>query len=547
MKKISISILLFLLLFQYSLAQSIPKKNDNDKEILFVDEKNILININGRQKKWTILPHLNPDRLNVFCNKDSNSVMFYSKSDTLLFKVSVGDTIHFSIVLNKKDTAFTEIIGIKGLPSKIDPPTKLYYFSRLWSDIKYNFVNIDNLAIDLDSIYKEYIPYIISSKNDYEYYRLLKRFVAILKDGHSEVYIPFYEYTDYIPISIRDYNKRLYITAVKKAPNTDSSWVGAEIINIDGIETKNYMVDSIFPYVSASTEQHLWMQGTNNLQSGLKWNKFRAKIRKSNNEIEVIELDRNGESTRTSEDQFYGTMPRFSRDRVKLNFCNNDSIALLTINRFSPEKEVISQLHRELLNIKKAKGLIIDIRRNGGGSTKVAHYLQSCLTKNPYILNYAWESRINDGVRKANGNWIKEYERYYLNKAYRFERPDTIYVADTVSRIKIPVIILIGRYTFSAAEDFLVNIYEENDRPILIGEETGGSTGSPLVIPNLPSGGYVRICTRRICFPYSLKRFVNQGIKPDIEIEQSLNDFMENKDIVLEKAKEVLNERIKKK
>jgi len=97
-------------------------------------------------------------------------------------------------------------------------------------------------------------------------------------------------------------------------------------------------------------------------------------------------------------------------------------------------------------------------------------------------------------------------------------------------------VILIGRFTFSAAEDFLVNIYEVHNRPILIGEETGGSTGSPLVIPGFPGGGYARICTRRICYPISEKRFVNSGVKPDIEVKQTIEDYLSMNDPVLKKA-----------
>ena len=107
--------------------------------------------------------------------------------------------------------------------------------------------------------------------------------------------------------------------------------------------------------------------------------------------------------------------------------------------------------------------------------------------------------------------------------------------------IACPAAILIGRFTFSAAEDFLVNLYEQPGRPVLIGEETGGSTGSPLVVNGLPGGGYARICTRRICYPVSYKRFVNQGVKPDVEVSQTIEDYLQGKDVVLEKAIDELN------
>lgn len=166
--------------------------------------------------------------------------------------------------------------------------------------------------------------------------------------------------------------------------------------------------------------------------------------------------------------------------------------------------------------------------------------LQSRLTRNSFFINYAWQSRINDGVRKANGNWIKEYEDYYLDKAYRTEDGDTIFIADSLRRWTMPTVILIGEFTFSAAEDFLVNLYETKNRPLFIGQETGGSTGSPLVIDNLPCDGRARLCTRRILYPYSHTPFVNKGVTPDIIVPTSFKSYSSGQDEVLEKAKTIV-------
>jgi C-terminal processing protease CtpA/Prc len=295
------------------------------------------------------------------------------------------------------------------------------------------------------------------------------------------------------------------------------------------------METKIFPYISASTEQHKWMQGIEKLQGGLKDEIFRGTIKKADGTVEKIEIQRNGEEIRTSHDQYWGPEYNYPQNLVELKWLANN-IALLSFNRFDPEEEAIKEFDKLVPELYKAKGLIIDLRNNGGGSTEVAWHLQRYLTNNSYFLNYAWETRVNDGVRKANGNWIEEDKDYFLNKAYRFVKPDTIFVPDSVKRIKCPVVILIGRYTFSAAEDFLVNIYELPGRPKLIGEETGGSTGSPLVVPDLPGDGYARICTRRICYPVSYKRFVNSGIKPDIEVKKTIENYLQKKDVVLDKG-----------
>lgn len=527
MKKLLFFLLLLLLL---SCAEQ-------ERELLFSTQKGIKVLINNKVTDWRISPEEKSDRLLVYCINEKNEVVFQTDSDTALFVLRQNDTIKFKIVLNSKDTACTEIVGIKELPDKISDDDKLFTLSIIWSETKYNFVNIDQVTFDLDSLYRTLIPEVLATENDYQYYQILKKFAASLRDGHTQVYDngQFFEFTDYVPLSIQDFNEKIYITHVRKNANLDSTWVGAEIIKIDALPTLDYLKKNVFPYISASTKQHLWMQSTYKIQSGFKDQLFIVTIKKQDGSIEDIELKRNGEATRTANDEYWGIPRNYSREIVDLKWINND-IAWICFNRFSPEEEAIKAFDNIVEKLDEAKAVIIDLRENGGGSTRVAWHLQKYLSKENSFLNYAWETRINDAVKKANGNWKDEYKDHFLNKALRFEPPEEVFVVDSIKRIDVDIVILTSRYTFSAAEDFLVNIYDVPDRPLIIGEETGGSTGSPLVVPDLPGGGYARICTRRICYPISGKRFVNQGVKPDIEVKPTIEDYLNDKDVVLDRA-----------
>jgi carboxyl-terminal processing protease len=527
MKKILIPGLL--LLFSLPLAAQKTINSGTEK---------INVVVGGKVTDWRISPEANPDRLKVYCPGGPVRVVFETDRDTAVFLVNKNDTIRFKVILRSKETANTEIVGFRDIPNSISAEAKIYWLSRLWSDVKYNFINIDQLGFNLDSIYNVMIPQVLATKNDYDFYQALHRFMASMHDGHTMVtsngqfYNPF---MDYIPVSLNDFDERIYITAVRKIPGLDSSWVGAEVTAIDGMPAREYMEKNIFPYISASTKQHLWMQGIYQLQSDFKDRPFRAAIRKSDGSTGNIIIQRNGEEIRKKDDKYWGTLYDYPQKTVTLTWLP-DSIASINIIKFYPEEETEKQIDEAIKGCLKAKGLIIDLRQNGGGSTEVAWHLQKYLSPGKWFLNYGWETRVNDGVGKANGNWIEKYRDYYLDRAVRFEKPDTVMVPDSLKRIKCPVVILMGRFTFSAGEDFLVNIYEVPGRPLLIGEETGGSTGSPLVVDGLPGGGYARICTRRICYPYSGKRFVNSGVKPDIEVKPGISDYMQKKDVIQERA-----------
>ena len=455
-----------------------------------------------------------------------------------IFKILIGS---FLIVLFSYNQVSAQRIPV---PDTVSQNEKLYHLGRMWSEIKYNFVNMDQVNFDIDSLYRAYIPKIKNTKNDYEFYQALKAFAAFFNDGHTTVWnnAAFYEMRDYFKMNLTDINKKVYAFCVRKSPETDSTWLGAEVIKISGIPTEKFLRDSIFPYVSASTEQSLWMQGVQNIHQDFEWKPFKATIVKTSGDTVSIKLKRNGEATRKPDDEYWGYKFDTSHEHVGFKYLR-DSIGYLEVKSFHPKRDIIKKIKEQLPGIYEANALIIDLRKNGGGSTRNAWYLQSLLTEGDYFLNYGWQTRINDGVKRANANRKSKYEDYGKNQALRYSSPDTISVADSIRTIEVPVAILTGEHTYSAAEDFLVNLYEVPDRPVLIGRETGGSTGSPLVVPGLPYDGIIRICTRRICFPYSGKPFVNQGIKPDIHVEKSIENLINNRDAVLDTAVQYLLEK----
>ena len=404
---------------------------------------------------------------------------------------------------------------------------------------------MDKIKWNIDSVYHTFFDRVLNTKNDYEYYQELKRFSALFSDGHTQIVDngQFNIFRDYIGATFMEFGKSIFLVNFRKGMGLDSSYIGAELIQVNGLPVEEYLNKNIYPFISASTEQSKIMQGVTKLHSGFKSETFEAKVKKSNGEIKTISLPYNGESTREDNQKYWGFMPEYNNSLVEFKWLK-DSIAYVSVNAFYPDEMAIKQFDKYIPDIKKAKGLIIDIRRNGGGSTEVAWHIQSVLTNGKYLLNFAWQTRVNNGVFKANSNWKEEYKDYYKNCKLEFYEPDTIYISDSIPRINIPAAILFGKYTFSAAEDFLVNFFEVPDRPVFIGEPTGGSTGSPLVIQNYPNDGYARICTRRICYPYSGKPFINEGIKPDIEVKPNIKEYLSGKDVVLDKAIEVINNKI---
>jgi C-terminal processing protease CtpA/Prc len=124
---------------------------------------------------------------------------------------------------------------------------------------------------------------------------------------------------------------------------------------------------------------------------------------------------------------------------------------------------------------------------------------------------------------------------------YDFEyAPDTVKL--TAKRIVVPTVVLIGHNTASAAEDFL--IYADNQNHFIkMGSYTFGSTGQPFTF-SLPGKGSARVCTKADTYPDG-RVFVGVGIKPDVEVVPTLNDYLQKKDVVLESALKYVKNRLK--
>ena len=95
------------------------------------------------------------------------------------------------------------------------------------------------------------------------------------------------------------------------------------------------------------------------------------------------------------------------------------------------------------------------------------------------------------------------------------------------------VILLIDRATWSAAEDFIMP-FQLSQQGVLIGENSGGSSGQPL-FQQFSSGMLFSVGTRRLYLPDG-SEFEGVGIAPDIFVDNQPEDLYAGRDRVMESA-----------
>ncbi|MFN8349319.1 MAG: S41 family peptidase [Spirosomataceae bacterium] len=432
----------------------------------------------------------------------------------------------------------------------ISPADKVYGLSKFWQEVNYNFAYLNNIDRNAwDSTYKALIPQVIATKNDYEYYRLLEKFCALLNDGHTDITMPamkglnymFNTFGEHLLVLKRVDNKviikRTLQQDLKKFP------LGSEIVEVNGLPTEQFIKDSIAPYLSASTDYVKADMASGMLLRGFPGSTFSVKIKKPSGEVTEHVLTH---AKVTARDLF--PAPDYYWDEKKRGLLDyktmDNDIAYVALNSFEDAK-IVSLFENILPSLYKAKGVILDLRHNGGGSDGIAFSILKYFIQDTVLIGSSSMVRELDPYQKALGRYISAADTVgneAKRKAWLLYNGYAVYgtpgtwrskIDSRIPKITVPVMLLTGMNTASAAEDFL--IAADNQKHIVtVGEPTNGSTGMPYRF-DLPGGGSARVCVKKDTYPDG-REFVGNGIQPDIKVTPTVKNYLANEDAVLEAA-----------
>jgi len=386
--------------------------------------------------------------------------------------------------------------------------------SLFWAEARAGFAYFDHVPdLQWDRVYLEYLPRVMSAKTTADYYRVLMQLAPLLHDGHTNIYPPkelqskFFSRPALSTGRIGDgvYVRRVYATSLQARVHP-----GDEIVAIDGTPVMRYAREVVDPFVSSSTPQDRDVRD------------FGYQLLLGDEDTPVTLALRDASGAVRDE-----VIPRKHGDDVSypepFPFRKIGDVAYLSIDHFDGDAGV-KAFEKALPEILASKALVLDVRRNGGGSTSYAQQVLSYLIPGP--LPEA-KQRI-----RAETPWFRA-----IGSTALMWRPSPFsgYPVDLKRKVHFdgPVALLIGPETFSAAEDFVM-IFAAARRGILVGAPTAGSTGQPMAF-GLPGGGTARICIKRDTYPDG-REFVGKGIAPDVAVAMTVEDLRAGKDPVLDRA-----------
>ncbi|MFM8496745.1 MAG: S41 family peptidase [Planctomycetia bacterium] len=204
-------------------------------------------------------------------------------------------------------------------------------------------------------------------------------------------------------------------------------------------------------------------------------------------------------------------------------------------------------------NARRAAGLIVDVRENGGGSTDLGYALLARVTDHPYRMSskLVWRrSKESDELfrmkAKPMWRWLTIVLPIFMPEYTKLKHgEDLTSEFEATSRPRVepgfdgPACLLIGDQTFSAAMA-LADGVRSYDLMLTIGEPTGG-------VPNtLGDIGPFQLPNSRIVVNFSQKMFIRASgdetdvgpVRPHIEVAP-----VAGRDAVLERAIEEIRDR----
>ncbi|MFP3895655.1 MAG: S41 family peptidase [Anaerolineales bacterium] len=206
---------------------------------------------------------------------------------------------------------------------------------------------------------------------------------------------------------------------------------------------------------------------------------------------------------------------RVRREKVDLPTVESrmiEDVAYLRLTEFNAaSKERMHDALKDLLR-EDPKGLVFDLRANPGGYLNEAVDVASeFLPKGTLLL-----------TEQQRGKGEKEYR-----------------VKEAGIATEIPLVVLIDGGSASASE-IVAGSIRDNDRGILIGEQTFGK-GSVQNTHTLQDGSSIRVTVARWYLPDG-QNLDGEGIMPDIQVSLTAEDSAEERDPQLDRAVEYLME-----
>jgi len=452
--------------------------------------------------------------------------------------------------------------------------------------------------VDFHAKTNKLISDLANTNSDFDFSIKLKRYLALLRDGHSSfsdggLYSKDKKHFGWYLINE---GEDWRISSIDKS--VDSTIIGAKVVSIEGhpmkeieayarsFESAENQHFSNFQFQSKVRYPKYWkalgiidkedeISFTVRINNDIKTIKLHAKdkldyyqIKKKKREFAFTRKQNNGYSYKidTTENYAYLQM-NTSLDYVSIkselkNYTNFFVRPFAKVFLKKQKKdalnfgETLQSLFGEM-HEKGIENLIVDLRNNTGGDERTGKQLIWYITENTQITGFQDYLQVSTFFKKTAKSDFKKYNKLYSEKYgkqlpyaeinltkefffqpyfYEISKPGSPFLLDnSIPRFKGNVYVLIGPKTFSAGQ-YLATTIADNKLATIVGTPSGNKPTCQTGASLLKLPNTKKIITMSYTFGERPDKTKNNedSLHPDFEIYQTLEDVINGKDIQFE-------------
>lgn len=374
---------------------------------------------------------------------------------------------------------------------------------------------------DIERVKSELEP----SGDVFYFYKQVAPLVVKLGDGHTNVNFPHAVLSDCTDILLFPFFVK--VTYPDKEILVQNNYkntipIGAQIMSINNRQANDIVQDMLSCARGEKDFYKIW-----NLK-GEFTHMLYTLYRDSIFEIEYLfnqvkySTKVRGISYKECEDLWEQNNPVVSSEKYTFRTLADKNIGIIEFNEFQDMEKfkVFLDSTFHILQKENIGNLIIDIRQNGGGSSRLGDELFQYISPVPFrqygktivktsdIKKQIYKTKYNEDVTEPNG--IKIYD----------ENEKLIELRDNNLRYKGNVFLLISHTTFSSAANFSW-AFKYFKMGTVVGEETGGMAVQfgETIAPTLPNSKFVIGISSKKFYSFGATDENIHGTLPDYEIE----------------------------
>jgi carboxyl-terminal processing protease len=396
---------------------------------------------------------------------------------------------------------------------RLSHKTRHEVFERIWKDIADHYYDRSFNGVDWNGVHTRYKPLVDTAKDDREFYALMSQMTGELHDAHTRFNSPE-QWRNFkkqqgvgAGLSLDEIEGKVVVTSIRADTDAAHSGIqpGMVIQTVDGKPVEERIAEIERAKSESSTSRATRMFTYSRLLAGPPDTEVKLGLERADGSQFETEVRR----------QVYSATPSLATDTTQAGN------AYIRFDGFQPS--ITKEFRQALERFRNSPGLVIDLRRNGGGDLGVL----------VPIAGYFFDKKTlfaKDETR--TGKPLSEFVGI-------LRLPLELYVGRSGDQIYSgPVVILMGSHSASSSEVFAAGM-QDSQRARIVGSQSCGCVLG-IAKPRFMKGGGVLEMSEVLWFSPKGRRLEGTGILPDQTVVPTLKSLQAQEDPVLDAADKAL-------